>query len=474
MKTPKQVELWNRIATFRIDEPDAEFPFSKKLAKENNWTEDFTLRAIVEYKKFLFLCATLPEGASPSNTVDKVWHLHLTYTVSYWNDLCPDILGFSLHHYPSKGGTQENIKHQNWYRRTLEKYINIFEDIPPSDIWDYPLNFEAGDFLPNDSPLIIRSTPRGLIGEIHPQLQPNQSYYVFKWVAYALLSIITIAVLYPPLMSGGVFIQFYVALAIISFGMWIWERDFFNLQIQNKMQQLSDNISPYYAAWLQGKQPRVALTALYAATETCNWNVETFKINFTVKKDSVNHKSPLLHILQALENGEVSAGLIKEATQSLSHYIEHELIREGLLSAKKYFTGLPILLTVAVIGFIRVIEGLVYGKPIGFLVLTAVVLFIAFTIINNRLYLNSWQEAFTEKYNHLAASDSTWECAMGGLTILGISEWVRISEAIDPPKPASDGGNFVGGCGSGDSGGCSGGDGGCGGGCGGCGGCGGG
>lgn len=64
--------LWKRIQHFSLDHPDADFPFSKKLAKEENWTSSFTAKAIEEYKKFVYLCCTLPNGASPSGIVDKV------------------------------------------------------------------------------------------------------------------------------------------------------------------------------------------------------------------------------------------------------------------------------------------------------------------------------------------------------------------------------------------------------------------
>ena len=168
MKTQQHIELWQKIATFKLDDPIAEFPFSKKLAQENKWTEDFALRVIAEYKKFVFLCATLPDGASPSPIVDEAWHLHLTYTQNYWNDFCPNILGFQLHHHPSKGGKNEAQKHNDWYRTTLENYIHIFEEIPPTDIWNYPLNFNPAAYLPDDSPLLLPNIDKNEeIGRAH-------------------------------------------------------------------------------------------------------------------------------------------------------------------------------------------------------------------------------------------------------------------------------------------------------------------
>lgn len=131
----KNEMLWNRIQSFSIDTPNVDFPFSKKLAKEENWTENFTRKAIEEYKKFIFLCCTLPKGASPSEIVDKVWHLHLTYTQNYWEEFCPNVLQQKLHHHPSTGGSNEKIKHKNWFDDTLKNYQETFQQEPPEDIW---------------------------------------------------------------------------------------------------------------------------------------------------------------------------------------------------------------------------------------------------------------------------------------------------------------------------------------------------
>lgn len=127
--------LWNRLQEFSLDECAADFPFSKKLAKEENWTETFTRKAIDEYKKFVYLCCISPNGASPSEIIDKVWHMHLIYTQNYWEEFCPEVLQQKLHHQPSQGGESEKEKHKSWFAETLENYEKIFEQEPPKDIW---------------------------------------------------------------------------------------------------------------------------------------------------------------------------------------------------------------------------------------------------------------------------------------------------------------------------------------------------
>ncbi len=131
----KDESLWSRIQGFSLDASDADFPFSKKLAKEENWSLEFTRKAIEEYKKFVYLCCILPKGASPSEIVDKVWHMHLIYTQNYWEEFCPNILKRALHHHPSKGGGSEKLKHQNWFTDTLKSYKDVFQSEVPEDIW---------------------------------------------------------------------------------------------------------------------------------------------------------------------------------------------------------------------------------------------------------------------------------------------------------------------------------------------------
>ena len=130
--------LFQKILDFQLDSPEARFPFSYKLAWEYQWTSLYTLRAIDEYKKFVFLAIAANHMVSPSTPVDRVWHLHLLYTHSYWDGFCGQVLGTPLHHTPSLGGRQEGKKYQRVYQQTLFTYRQYFGD-PPTDIWHLPL-----------------------------------------------------------------------------------------------------------------------------------------------------------------------------------------------------------------------------------------------------------------------------------------------------------------------------------------------
>lgn len=132
-----EIDLWSRIDGYAFDTVDAVLPFSARLARDNNWSVNFAKRAIEEYKKFVFLAMTAGHPVTPSDEVDQVWHLHLLYTRSYWDDFCK-ILGGPLHHSPTQGGAHESSKFNTWYERTLRSYVQVFGTAPPSDIWPEP------------------------------------------------------------------------------------------------------------------------------------------------------------------------------------------------------------------------------------------------------------------------------------------------------------------------------------------------
>jgi hypothetical protein len=133
-----QTEVYQLIQQFSLDNPDDSFPFSQKLARENGWTVEYTQRAINEYKKFIFLAVVAGHAATPSDQVDRVWHLHLTYTHSYWDEFCANVLQKQLHHHPTRGGSSEQEKYRKCYKETLISYEKFFSQHPPADIWSAP------------------------------------------------------------------------------------------------------------------------------------------------------------------------------------------------------------------------------------------------------------------------------------------------------------------------------------------------
>jgi hypothetical protein len=133
--TDQEQLLWEKINSFEIDDEESDFTFTDRLARENDWSIEYALRVVYEYKKFMFLICVAKHPLTPSDQVDQVWHLHLIYTLSYWEDFCSKTLGKKIQHGPTKGGQGEKTKYVNWYEKTLEFYQYTFSEIPPSDIW---------------------------------------------------------------------------------------------------------------------------------------------------------------------------------------------------------------------------------------------------------------------------------------------------------------------------------------------------
>lgn len=196
-----QIETWRKISGFKLDEEGTATPFSKKLSKENNWSPSFAARAIEEYKRFIFLSIISPNGASPSDIVDAVWHLHLTFTKSYWEEFCGKLLRKSIHHYPSKGGYQEKEKHVNWYKQTIELYKDVFDEDPPTDIWPPPAADNTTETNINnpveiEKPVVVQSLLLFLVPFIFIILFFGQPV--------------------PFLLSGTHFLQFYLLVCFVA------------------------------------------------------------------------------------------------------------------------------------------------------------------------------------------------------------------------------------------------------------------
>jgi hypothetical protein len=134
----EQAELYERIQAFSLDKLDTQLSFSNRLARDNGWSLQYAQQAIEEYKKFAFLAVAAGHPVTPSDQVDQVWHLHLIYTRSYWEEFCSQILQTSLHHDPTRGGQAENQKFDDWYSKTLESYERFFAQTPPVEIWSTP------------------------------------------------------------------------------------------------------------------------------------------------------------------------------------------------------------------------------------------------------------------------------------------------------------------------------------------------
>lgn len=128
-------DLWKRLEAYQIGPETATLSFAGRLSRENRWEAAHTQAVIHEYKRFCYLAMTAGHEVTPSDAVDQVWHLHLTYSRDYWDEFCPEVLGGELHHGPTAGGAAEKARYYDQYAATLGVYEATFGEAPPPEIW---------------------------------------------------------------------------------------------------------------------------------------------------------------------------------------------------------------------------------------------------------------------------------------------------------------------------------------------------
>ena len=217
----EQSALWQSIQSFAIDDPTASFPFSTRLARENGWTRGFALRVVDEYKRFVFLAMVADHEVTPSDEVDEAWHLHLTYTHSYWNGLCRDVLGKTLHHVPTRGGSSDAARHHAQYEQSLASYREMFGHAAPVDIWP-PVDERFGHDVEH---LRVNLARAWVIPKPHLRKSPRRTA---SWLAAAAIPPVLWGITNPFNLQGPEFMVFYVTIsvfaAIVAFGLRQWLR----------------------------------------------------------------------------------------------------------------------------------------------------------------------------------------------------------------------------------------------------------
>lgn len=461
MKQLSQQELWDKIQNFSLDDPDSSFPFSKKLAKENNWSLSFTTKAIEEYKKFIFLCCISPTGASPSEIVDEVWHMHLTYTDNYWNKFCRQTLGKEIHHHPSKGGYKEKRKHKNWYNETLQLYEEIFEINPPVEIWppQQEVNYEITEPIYDDDFL---------------------KKIVAGFAAATILYVIALNLFHT---KGEDFLAYYAVICIVGLII-LW---FAQKHKEKKLLAIIDNNMPekfnayQIAKFLYGPH-RAYQTALIdllkrGAIDTYG---KDFKLAEYQQHNWQTEENPILQTLtEKHKEGDVftySEGLGYMDSEKITHP-GFELLES--LSRKVDYQKFIIPGIVLVIGVARVFQGMSNNRPVTYLIAEiGIFSLVSLMILEMHSYTKTvrnttaifWERQNADGYGYDVLNNFS---IVGTAAIAGFAEYAVLTNMFNKNAPTIErwnGSSYDGGS-SGSSGGCGSSCGsGCGGGCGGCGG----
>jgi hypothetical protein len=130
--------IWNQIAE-KFGGADASTKaFAEKISRKHSWKKAFALKAIHEYKKFIYLGVVSEFSVTPSKAIDTVWHEHLLFTKAY-REFCDSIIHYNFEHHPELIAIDEQTENfAAQYVKTLQLYRYEFGYDAPVDIWDLP------------------------------------------------------------------------------------------------------------------------------------------------------------------------------------------------------------------------------------------------------------------------------------------------------------------------------------------------
>jgi uncharacterized protein (TIGR04222 family) len=386
-----QEELWHRLESWHPDNAGGSLPFSHRLQQENGWTKGYAESAIDEYRKFLFLSQVANHIVCPSEDVDQVWHQHLTYTRSYWEDLCGQVLKRPLHHQPTRGGQAETELYIDLYARTLASYEEWFGDPPDAQFWPKvadrfkPKEMQRVDrlkYLLIRRPTLTLSRLAELPAAIHFWLQEIPLLARVANVACFGLTMLLIPAAIPvsPLdWAGPDFLLWYIWMSIGATGtafllrhiMWPDDPD------------VPEDFGYIEVACLKGnwKLSVNAVLAKLLAAKHVIADVQGTKTQFSFTGADTTGTSDFENAV--VESLRKAPGLtmtdLHHELQVPGEQLEQSLRQQGLLTSNASYALAPrffsflIMAMVAGFGLAKVNVGLSRGKPVGFLIAMLVV-----------------------------------------------------------------------------------------------------
>ncbi len=392
----RQQTLFQRIDDFSIDGANVKLRFADRIARENGWSVAFSQRVIGEYKRFCFLAIEAGHPVTPSEHVDQVWHLHLVYTRSYWEDFCSNALGKPLHHGPTKGGQTENDKYSDWYSKTLASYERLFGHAPPPDIWPAPEDRFHRD--------LAWRRVNWRDNWVVPK-QPIKSFAKYGVAATVVIGLVGCVPGGPnPLdLNGSDFLQLY---ALLGFVFLVW-----NFAIRASMKTPEDpssekaNLGDYELAYLQAKKARVFVTASASLVQRGYLGLGEVPIDpnggfakriaakFGVKMKKLIALKPLPSDADQIERDvceshkntstpqEAEAKCKLDLTEMHGRLVEKGfVVTASRASMIQWLTVLPFLGLLA-LGIAKIFVGVERDKPVGFLIFFSVICFITMLIV---------------------------------------------------------------------------------------------
>jgi uncharacterized protein (TIGR04222 family) len=485
---PEQQLLWSQLDAFQFDEPDARLTFRRRLARENRWSAEYTERVVGEYKRFVFLAMTAGTPMCPSDAVDQVWHMHLTYTRNYWDAFCGGVLGRPLHHGPTRGGRSEDIKHHDMYAATLAAYRTAFGEEPPADVW------HSADVRFGDDVAFSRVNTRRNWVIPKPRWMRKAAM-----VAMAVLPMGAVGRLSPTLstsifdMKGPDFLAFFFLFTCAMFLIAVYIRHRGRaLETATPAAETLDDV--YAIATLNGGGTFAVNTAVVALVRR---NLLEVDRSGGLRKVEAQSPPDDLHPFERAVYDGVQGTVchVKEVRAKMTSWMDGMIdhLRSVGLVLKEASIALiqrrvfRLLMLIPLVGAVKIIIGLDRGRPVGFLVVGVIVASILIAVFLKKrpfrtrsgdAFLSQLQRqfpmpVFNKRNDYIGPTAGVETCAMmaalyGTSVFLG-TDMNHLNAALNPSYTNNSGsGCSSAGCGGGGDGGGSSGCGG--GGCGGCGG----
>jgi uncharacterized protein (TIGR04222 family) len=465
--------LLEKLRQFDLD-GGVPYSFSRRLARDNGWSHEFALRVCEEYKKFLYLACTTGHVVSPSEEVDQAWHLHLTYTRSYWEELCPKVLGMPLHHDPSRGRKSEAGKFEALYEQTLASYGKAFDAPPPLDIWP-SVEVRFGE---------VAHFRRINLKRHYVVARPNFSWSNLKFAsALALVAVLAgcsaTGSLNPYDWYGGEFLAFFWCL-IAAYLLLNWGIRTAFLQSDDE-DFLEQPLDPYILARLNHSSVLGRPSFLPVSVALCSLRLQRIiERNDQGVIVPVPGASVPAHTFERLVLNKLGAGkyavAIEYDLRALIEPLDDPLIDAGLIfsrGVRKMFSAvvwLPLLL-LFLIGYGKMSVGLQRDRPIGFLILSCGLVYIAACVLSTSVPFRTRRgERYLQRQRAVFPQARAYDPRMPvAELVLGAALWGHLGlreygfSIFDSSGGAAYGGSGGGGSSDSDSGGGDGGGGGCGG-----------
>lgn len=369
MRATSALQMLTQLREFAIDPPGASLSFRARLARENGWTETEAGEVLDEYLHFIALTQFAGHEVTPSDSVDQAWHLHLTYTRNYWNQLCAELLGRPLHHGPTAGGPASDQRYRIQYGQTLRSYEQHFGYPPPARWW--PAARER--FAQSASARRIDTRVHWLI--------PRRWLPTAALTAAALL----VAVLLPDLAeaqevnplnwTAGPFLKLYgsLILAAIAASLLV----FFTTRGVDEARG-ARTLSPEQLAILAGRTSQlgdtVAVRLLERGALTLDTTTSKLVAATGVHGNDEFERAVLKRAATGAHQEELALALRDEAMR-----MEQELTRRGEMVRAEDWLRRVLLVTAPLalpwlLGLTKIVFGVMRDKPVGYLILGSIVL----------------------------------------------------------------------------------------------------